>query len=41
MLEQAIDSFTHGTGRTTRQIKIINGLVGRGEWKKERFGVEK
>lgn len=37
MLGQSIRSFTNGTGRATNLIKMVNGLVGRGEWEEERF----
>lgn len=37
MLGQSIRSFTSGTGRATEQIKMLNGLVGRGEWNEELF----
>lgn len=37
MIGQSIRSFTHGTGRATRLIKIVNGLIGRGDWEDERF----
>lgn len=31
-LKQSIASFSRGLGRKTKQIKEINGLIGRGDW---------
>ena len=36
-LKQSIAAFASGLGRKTKQIKIINGKIGRGEWDKSRF----
>jgi hypothetical protein len=36
-LKQSIAAFATGLGRKTKQIKIVNGLIGRGEWDKSRF----
>lgn len=37
VLKQSISSYTSGHGRKTKQIKIVNGLIGRGEWPESRF----
>jgi len=37
IIGQGIDSFISGSGRETKLIKQINGLIGRGEWRKELF----
>ena len=31
-LKQSIAAFTNGPGRKTKQIKIVNGMIGRGDW---------
>ena len=36
-LKQSISSFTNGLGRKTKQIKMVNGLIGRGDWDDSRF----
>ena len=36
-LKQSISSFATGLGRKTKQIKIVNGLIGRGDWSDDRF----
>ena len=36
-LKQSIAAFSAGLGRKTKQIKIVNGLIGRGEWDASRF----
>jgi len=36
-LKQSIASFTRGLGRKTKQIKMVNGLIGRGEWPDKMF----
>ena len=36
-LKQSIAAFATGLGRKTKQIKIVNGLIGRGEWDDSRF----
>jgi hypothetical protein len=36
-LKQSIASFSTGLGLKTKQIKQINGLIGRGEWDNSRF----
>jgi hypothetical protein len=36
-LKQSVAAFTNGLGTKTKQIKIVNGLIGRGEWDESRF----
>ena len=36
-LKQSIASFVSGLGRKTKQIKQINGLIGRGDWDDSMF----
>jgi hypothetical protein len=36
-LKQSIASFVSGLGRKTKQIKQVNGLIGRGEWSSDLF----
>jgi hypothetical protein len=36
-LKQSIAAFATGLGRKTKQIKVVNGLIGRGEWDASRF----
>jgi hypothetical protein len=36
-LKQGIAAFATGKGLKTKQIKIVNGLIGRGEWDDSRF----
>lgn len=36
-LKQSIAAFATGLGRKTKQIKMVNGLIGRGEWDDSRF----
>lgn len=36
-LKRSIASFINGLGRKTKQIKQVNGLIGRGDWDDSRF----